>query len=236
MKMIKFSFAAVIFACDSPVFFPFVFRLVLRVFCWNSSFSLVAGTCLRDLKISVPEAVATGDTVTLSCYYNLENVSFSFGPTNDFQNLLQMLPVPSALVAVMHTRVSWGAACGKWQKHEILTKKVPFRMLDILCFSPGCWLRLCHSLLCNWEFLQIDFKSHIHTITWAHRYRPGFDLDWRWCDGDGVCVMGAQNQMCERVSRLRIPWIALPIIHMHILPPQLQCSRSLAGRINIKTF
>lgn len=38
-------------------------------------FSLLAGTCLRDLKIYVPEAVAVGDAVTLSCHYNLENVS-----------------------------------------------------------------------------------------------------------------------------------------------------------------
>ncbi|XP_059611092.1 uncharacterized protein LOC132258014 [Phlebotomus argentipes] len=29
--------------------------------------------CLKDLKISVPEAVADGDTVTLSCQYDLEN-------------------------------------------------------------------------------------------------------------------------------------------------------------------
>lgn len=30
---------------------------------------------MRDLKIYVPEAVAVGDAVTLSCHYNLENVS-----------------------------------------------------------------------------------------------------------------------------------------------------------------
>lgn len=32
---------------------------------------------MKDLKIYVPEAVAVGDAVTLSCYYNLENVSIS---------------------------------------------------------------------------------------------------------------------------------------------------------------
>lgn len=57
-------FRQYIFICFSIAFFffsLFLFRL--------------AGTCLKDLKIYVPEAVATGDAVTLSCYYNLENVS-----------------------------------------------------------------------------------------------------------------------------------------------------------------
>ncbi|XP_055323945.1 uncharacterized protein LOC129578813 isoform X2 [Sitodiplosis mosellana] len=34
-------------------------------------------TCLKDLKIYVPEAVAVDDAVTLSCYYNLENLTKS---------------------------------------------------------------------------------------------------------------------------------------------------------------
>lgn len=40
----------------------------------NFHFFLLSGTCLKDLKISVPEAVAVGDAALLSCYYNLENV------------------------------------------------------------------------------------------------------------------------------------------------------------------
>lgn len=52
---------------------PYIFstRFILSF----SLFFLFAGTCLRDLKIYVPEAVAVGDAVTLSCHYNLENVS-----------------------------------------------------------------------------------------------------------------------------------------------------------------
>lgn len=36
---------------------------------------LFSAVTLKDLKISVPEAVAAGDTVIISCYYDLENVS-----------------------------------------------------------------------------------------------------------------------------------------------------------------
>lgn len=66
-------------------FFAFSFRhfilqhiTIIHIFysfLYFSLFFLFAGTCLRDLKIYVPEAVAVGDAVTLSCHYNLENVS-----------------------------------------------------------------------------------------------------------------------------------------------------------------
>lgn len=36
---------------------------------------LISAVSLKDLKISVPEAVAVGDTVTIACYYDLENVN-----------------------------------------------------------------------------------------------------------------------------------------------------------------
>lgn len=35
----------------------------------------LSGNCLKDIQLYVPEAVADGDTVTLSCQYDLENVS-----------------------------------------------------------------------------------------------------------------------------------------------------------------
>lgn len=42
---------------------------------YSPHFSLsFTGTCLKDLKITVPEAVAVGDAAILSCHYNLENV------------------------------------------------------------------------------------------------------------------------------------------------------------------
>lgn len=36
---------------------------------------MFSAVSLKDLKISVPEAVASGDTVVISCHYDLENVS-----------------------------------------------------------------------------------------------------------------------------------------------------------------
>lgn len=39
--------------------------------------SAITGNCLKDMQLYVPEAVAVGDTVTLSCQYDLENVSAS---------------------------------------------------------------------------------------------------------------------------------------------------------------
>lgn len=36
---------------------------------------LFSAVCLKNVKIIVPEAVAVGDTVTLSCHYDLEAVS-----------------------------------------------------------------------------------------------------------------------------------------------------------------
>lgn len=42
----------------------------------------MAGVCLKDLRMNVPQAVARGDAVTLSCYYNLENVSISIENTD----------------------------------------------------------------------------------------------------------------------------------------------------------
>lgn len=37
---------------------------------------LFAAFCLKDLKIFVPEAVIMGNAATLSCQYDLEEVSF----------------------------------------------------------------------------------------------------------------------------------------------------------------
>ncbi|CAD7084659.1 unnamed protein product [Hermetia illucens] len=45
-------------------------------FKWFTLFNLFTQViCLKDLRISVPEAVAVGDTVTLSCFYDLENAA-----------------------------------------------------------------------------------------------------------------------------------------------------------------
>ncbi|CAD7084656.1 unnamed protein product [Hermetia illucens] len=48
----------------------------LKPFNWFALFNLFAQViCLKDLHVSVPEAVAVGDRVTLSCFYDLENAA-----------------------------------------------------------------------------------------------------------------------------------------------------------------
>lgn len=48
------------------------FRQIMLTHClWPA----ITGNCLKDMQLYVPEAVAVGDTVTLSCQYDLETVS-----------------------------------------------------------------------------------------------------------------------------------------------------------------
>lgn len=57
------------------LFFYQIFSWICATCSYVNVFFLFAAFCLKDLKIFVPEAVITGNAATLSCQYELEQVS-----------------------------------------------------------------------------------------------------------------------------------------------------------------
>lgn len=49
----------------------------LKISNMNFIILFISVLCLKDLTVTIPEAVASGDTVTLHCNYDLQMVSYT---------------------------------------------------------------------------------------------------------------------------------------------------------------
>ncbi|XP_031617834.1 uncharacterized protein LOC116337418 [Contarinia nasturtii] len=122
-------------------------------------------TCLKDLKIYVPEAVALGDAVTLSCYYNLENASLYsvrwYLEQEEFYRFVPKESPPSRVFAVAGISVD----LTKSNEHTVTLRSVSRIISGKYQCEASADAPLFHTETSTAKMLVVELPSHNPVLT-----------------------------------------------------------------------